>query len=1095
MKHSVQLFILLFIACLPTVHIAGQSKADQLTQRVMEARAAGNFEEAIRLNEEEIELRQKDAYSTKLYLANSMHTQAANYAGLQNYDRAIQIGQEALELFRKVDRKKQFIGVCLSNLAAYHFSRGQSGDYAQAEKLAEEALQYVNSGTENYVNTLNLLVVYQTAAGHAIKANDLSKQLFKQGKRVYGLNTVKYADILSNQSVKLANLGNFTEAIKYAEESISIYETTGDTLNASFARLLTNTANYYSNKEDYHTSVNKLERARAILLQVEGESGLNYIQCTGELSAAYNHIGDLQKADDLANAAQNSAVSKGNERTTLIKAQSLKKQAEVFANNGNYQVAASLQNAVLNIYAQYSDSLGMANAYDRLSNYYYHNSDVKKAIDCCQQSIGIYTRNKGSKKDIAQAYNSMSIYYYHEKDYESALKYANEAVQMYTEENDTTSSFYAKALTNSALYHYAAGHLDDAIENAIHAYDLQKKVLGEGHPDNVINLFNIAHYYYSKGDEQKLQAFFHKALQLQSALVKKNFSHMTTAGREMYWNTKRFVFSAAPTYAYLCADNDSLLLDSYNAQLFTKGILLNSEIDFKALLMQAGDSTLLEEYMELTDLNDQISEIYMNSAQGEGSLASRTATIERLQRKATSLERDLMRHSKEFGDYTANMTLSAKDIGAALKEGEVAVELFEIPVDGGKAYYAMYLKKDWKSPRLVKLFSYLDLRALRHGGMDFYSLFSDPNGVNYLFNESEVGQMVWNPLIQSWGDDVTDVYFSPSGLFYQWGIEYLLMGDGRRIGEKYNIHRLSTTKLLAQQKEEKKIENASVFGGFDYNLTTELMAELHQGINNYTNKLVTAVGDEDLAMQRSFFELDEAVADSLMLRGKAEELGFKFLPGALKEAEMIGEQLMQNDIPADVYTLEMGIEENFKALSGKPHSIIHVATHGFSFKDQHVARRFISSVLDDSWTATSSDANLNYSGLVFSGGNNVLFKRKTPPGVEDGILTSREISMLDLRGTDMVVLSACQTGLGTIKEDGVFGLQRGFKKAGADTLLMSLWSVDDGATQLMMTSFYQALMSGLSRHEAFRKAQEQVRSNPKYSNPSYWAAFIMLDDL
>lgn len=1087
MNHKAR--ILLFILCIHSISLYAQNEADQLAQQVLQARAEGKIDEAIRLNSLEIEIRKKDPHYSKLFLASSIHSQAINYSTINGYDKAIELEEEALDIFRQVDKKKKSVGICLNNLAAYYFSRGQTGDYAKAEVLAEEAIQYEQKGTEEYVNTLNLLVVYHTAAGHAIKANDLSKRLFKQGKKVYGLKTVKYAEIMSNQSIKLANLGNFTDAIGYAEESASIWEEVGDTMNLSFARLLTNTANYYSSREDYQTCITKLERARVILRKIEGESGLNYIQCTGELSSAYNHLGDLQKADDLANAAQNGITADTDETTTIIKAQSLKKQAEVFANNGNYKVAVNLQNVVLNIYTQHADSLGMANAYDCLSNYYYHDNNVNKAIDCSKKSIAIYSNNNGKKTDIAQAYNSMSIYHYHNSDFNTALKYSTDALRLYAEEGDTTSSFYAKALTNAALYNYATGNVDNAIRDALHSYNLLKRVLGESHPDNVTSLFNIAHYYYTQGDYQKLYEYFHQALQLQSSLVRENFSHMTTAGREMYWNTQKFVYSIAPTYAYLCENQDSLLLDAYNAQLFTKGILLNSEIDFKALLMRSGDTVLLEKYLELTNLYNQIADIYNTSAQEEDIKINHDREVETLQRKATTLERELMRTSKEYGDYTANMTISAEQIAASLQEGDVAVELFEIDVDGGKAYYAMYLKKGWYTPRLVKMFSYLDLKALQHNGKDFYSLITDHDGVNYLFSESDVGQMVWNPLIQSWGNDIKNVYFSPSGLFYQWGIEYLLLGDGERINDKYNIHRLSSTKLLAQRHEEHTIANAAIFGGFDYDISADLMAELHQGISNYTNELVTAANEEDLAMQRSIFDLDNAVTDSLSLRGSVH-----FLQGALDEAELIGEQLMQHNIPTNMFTRELGIEENFKALNGQPHSIVHVATHGFSLNEKHEGRKTIASIIGNSWTASSNDVNLNYSGLLFSGANNVLNGKTLPAGVENGILTSREISMLDLRGLDMIVLSACQTGLGEIKEDGVFGLQRGFKKAGAQTLLMSLWSVNDRATQIMMTSFYQSLMQGVTRHDAFKQAQAQVQT-AGFTAPFYWAAFIMLDDL
>lgn len=179
------------------------------------------------------------------------------------------------------------------------------------------------------------------------------------------------------------------------------------------------------------------------------------------------------------------------------------------------------------------------------------------------------------------------------------------------------------------------------------------------------------------------------------------------------------------------------------------------------------------------------------------------------------------------------------------------------------------------------------------------------------------------------------------------------------------------------------------------------------------------------------------------------------------------------------------------------------------------------------------DKALTRSGLLFSGANIKLRGDAIlPDGVDDGILTAKEIAGLDLRGTKLVVLSACQTGLGEITGDGVFGLQRGFKKAGARTLLMSLWKVDDNATRLLMSQFYKNLIAGKSYFESLRDAQEYVRTyeeeieikqdngRPKvklsaqnreeiqkqnliqdkaykkkkiYADPYYWAAFILLD--
>ena len=137
---------------------------------------------------------------------------------------------------------------------------------------------------------------------------------------------------------------------------------------------------------------------------------------------------------------------------------------------------------------------------------------------------------------------------------------------------------------------------------------------------------------------------------------------------------------------------------------------------------------------------------------------------------------------------------------------------------------------------------------------------------------------------------------------------------------------------------------------------------------------------------------------------------------------------------------------------------------------------------------------LNRCGLLFAGAQTAWSGHSTelPEGVQDGILTAKEISLLDLRDADLVVLSACETGKGEITGEGVFGLQRAFKQAGAQTIIMSLWPINDAATQLLMSEFYRNwITEHQSKREAFRNAQNTVRS--QYEEPVYWAGFVMLD--
>ena len=201
--------------------------------------------------------------------------------------------------------------------------------------------------------------------------------------------------------------------------------------------------------------------------------------------------------------------------------------------------------------------------------------------------------------------------------------------------------------------------------------------------------------------------------------------------------------------------------------------------------------------------------------------------------------------------------------------------------------------------------------------------------------------------------------------------------------------------------------------------------------------------------------------------------------------------MTEHRIKTTRYVETAGTEESFKALSGKHTPIIHIATHGFFFKDEEAQTKNYFQQFGFQETSIKEDNSLKRSGLVLAGGQRAWLGETIPDQVEDGILLAEEIVTMDLSGTDLVVLSACETGLGEITSEGVFGLQRAFKKAGVQTLVMSLWKVSDEATALMMRTFYENLLADKSKREAFSIAQQTVKA--KYDSPYYWASFIMLD--
>ncbi len=167
-------------------------------------------------------------------------------------------------------------------------------------------------------------------------------------------------------------------------------------------------------------------------------------------------------------------------------------------------------------------------------------------------------------------------------------------------------------------------------------------------------------------------------------------------------------------------------------------------------------------------------------------------------------------------------------------------------------------------------------------------------------------------------------------------------------------------------------------------------------------------------------------------------------------------------------------------------STIHLATHGYFFPDQEGEGQ-------ESTDRNAQEPPMVRSGLLLAGANKAWKEGVQIPGFEDGILTAFEISQLNLTNTELVVLSACETGLGDIQgSEGVFGLQRAFKMAGVRYLIMSLWQVPDFQTQDLMTTFYAKwLEQGLPIPEAFRAAQLEMRD--KYQSPYFWAGFVLVE--
>ena len=767
-------------------------------------------------------------------------------------------------------------------------------------------------------------------------------------------------------------------------------------------------------------------------------------------------------------------------------ANSLAKQAQNRAKFGDYAGAAELGNRALRLYQARGESRELATMYNAQSKYYSYLGQYQLA-----DSLNTLSRNlsnkKGYSEEEALALHQKAKLLAREKQYHNADEACKQALTLLRKSGHSASTDYANILNDRGLYQYRLDSLEAAISLTREALNLKRSILGFEHGENVMPLYHLAAYFGQLNQMDSVAHYYHSAIKLQTELVRNYFSFQNTAERELFWQRQSYLYQAASSFSI---NQDKvpaeLLSDIYDAQLFTKGILLNSEIDFRQLLLQSGDKEILAKYETLRDKHQDLQRCYETESSSEES----QSRIRQLKKDIEKLEREVVYKCKEYGDFTQNLKLTSDSVRRAMKPGEAAIEFLEAKdiIHNGqrdRRYLALILRPEWDAPHACNLFWSSDIEKLGYpAGVSVNQLLSDSTMQNRIYNDCALGQLVWKKELLDELAGATHIYFAPTGAFYQWGIEYMpIDNNGTRISDSLNVYRLSSTKMLAQRSNTAVTLSdgeAVVYGGLGYTMSLPEIKSLPKGKPEPYDSYEEEEEEEedepydapDLAANRS--------ADSLAVAGMTkQDVQFGLLKGASEEAQAI-ERILRNAGMKTTRYAAFGTEGSFKDLNGSNVSLLHLATHGFYNPD-------ISSI-------SAYKDPLRSSGLLFAGCNYYLQHRKGfPTDLEDGILYAQEIAQLNLQNLQLTVLSACQTGTGTLQEDGVFGVQRGFKKAGAHTLVMSLWSVDDRATKLMMTNFYEGLLNGLPRHEAFRKAQEAVRE--AYQEPHYWAPFIMLDDI
>lgn len=413
---------------------------------------------------------------------------------------------------------------------------------------------------------------------------------------------------------------------------------------------------------------------------------------------------------------------------------------------------------------------------------------------------------------------------------------------------------------------------------------------------------------------------------------------------------------------------------------------------------------------------------------------------------------------ERFVNNSSIIDITWKDVADRLCKKEIAVEFLQgNSIDSTISIYCV--KHNWDAPIYIEIRLKDDLKATS----------------------------IWQTIIDSAQIQPNDnIYFSPDGVLCNIPIEYLSLPNGKTMNEVYNMYRLSSTRELCFRDTTHTYQTATLYGGLFYDTDSTTIvneSEKYKSTNRDINMMENSIISQWRANDRA---------------------NYQYLPYSKIEVNDICEILKGKTIATKVYTETSGNEESFKALSGNAPDILHIATHGYYITplDVEVASKIALQRMGINIDERHNiiDYSMERTGLLLAGATLKLQHDTQIKGVEDGILSAKEISTLDLSHVDLAVLSACKTGLGDITSDGVAGLQRGFKCAGVNSILMTLWEVDDAATHLFMSQFYKNLMNGKSKHESLQNAQKFLKEYKQdgeyiYDDYHYWAAFVLLDGI
>ncbi len=886
------------------------------------------------------------------------------------------------------------------------------------------------------------------------QAESLYEASLKIIEKVLGKEHLDYTVSLNNLAIIYQGQGLYAKAELLYEESLKITEKILGKESLDYAISLHNLANIYQYQGLYTKAELLYEESLNIKENVLGKESLDYSESLHNLAVLYRDQGLYAKAEPLYEESLN-IKEQVSGKEDLDYAESLHNLATLYHLQGLYSKAESLYKESSKIIEKVSgkEHSSYALSLHNLAILYNDQRLYAKAEPLYEESLKIKEKVSGKEHpDYASYLNNLAMLYKGQGLYAKAEPLYKESLKIIEKVFGKEHPDYGLSLNNLAdLYKdqglYAKSEL--LYEESLR---IKEKVFGKEHPYYVLSLHSLAHLYYLQGLYSKAEFLYKESTRIKLKEYQKNFFGLSEREQYLYLQKDKYLFNSFASFVIdrtgngllpIKNPNELIATDFYITQLQIKGLLLNTSQKIKKHILQSNDSILIESFQKWQFLKNEISKKTSSYSESD-----HENSLDSLKNKANELEKSLSLSSSKYQKITNSKLINLEDIQQILEEDEVVIEMVKCDYrDSITSYIAIFITKEMEYPELVVLHNGVDLET------QYYAYHT--NHIHFKLDGDTLSyEKYWKTIeskINKVNPKAKTIYFSGDGVYNQINLNNIYHPKEKKyLLDLYDFHYVTNTKDILNSNTTSNDNKAILFGRPNYNMGKEAFEEK------------TRAYSRSASFQHYYNNY----------RG----LSFSDLPGTEKEVKNIEKVLMKdNQWKVDVFLKEKALEEEVKKM--KNPKVLHISTHGFFMKD--------SVSMTDPFRAMLS------SGVVFTGVENY-FNSDTYHDTEDGILTAYEASSLDLDSTELVVLSACETGLGNVQSgEGVYGLQRGFLTAGAKAIIMSLWTVDDTATQEFMSTFYQYWNELGDKRKAFLKTQQKMKE--KYKFPYYWGAFILVE--